>query len=109
MGISCLSVIIIVCQPCCSTPLSKPGVNADSELFPEIYLSYIIIILLLSTTCTKSILFKLPSPGYNESIDSEVVIEAGRAGPFSTTLQCRLEQSTEAISMLVQGHVQVHG
>ena len=48
------------------------------------------------------------SPGYNECIGSEVVIEAGRAGPFSTTLQCHLEQSTEALSMLVQGHVQVH-
>ena len=48
------------------------------------------------------------SPGYNQSVDSEVVIEAGRAGPFSTTLQCHLEQSAEAISMLVQGHVQVH-
>ena len=49
------------------------------------------------------------SSGYNESIDSEVVIEAGRAGPFSTTLQCHLERSTEAISMLIQGHVQVCG
>ena len=59
-------------------------------------------------TCIHVLVALFISAGYNERIDSEVVIEAGRAGPFSTTLQCHLEQSAESLSMLVQGHVQVH-
>ena len=46
--------------------------------------------------------------GYNECVGSEVLIEAGRAGPFSTSLHCHLEQSTQALSILLQGNVQVH-
>lgn len=45
--------------------------------------------------------------GYSECVSGEVVIEAGRAGPFSTTLHCHLEQSTETLSVLVKGRVQV--
>ena len=46
-------------------------------------------------------------PGY-KCASSEVIIQAERVGPFSTTLHCHLEQSSEPLTMLqVQGHVQV--
>ena len=41
------------------------------------------------------------------SVTGEVVIQAAEVGPFSANLQCLLEQSSEALSMLVQGSVQV--
>ena len=41
------------------------------------------------------------------NVSGEVVIQAGEVGPFSANLQCILEQSSEALSMLVEGSVQV--
>lgn len=52
-------------------------------------------------------MFKTYPTDSDGGVCSEIVIRADKVGPFSANLQCLLEQSSESLSMLVQGSVQV--